>query len=370
MLRTHIVVLTVIIGLIPVNVWADSAPRLNDGKKWRIGYYEGGPFSDYGDTMRPFIQGLIEAGWIQDKMPPKHRNEPIKPYWDWLVRCNSPFLSFRAEDAYSAEWDEDTRLRVKQEVLRKLAAGQIDLMIAMGTWAGQDLANNQHSTPTMVLSTSAPIEAGIIRSAENSGLDHITARVDPGRYLRQLRLFHRIVGFKVLGIAYENTPDGKLYSAVGEALQAAEERKFEVVFCEVIDTTSDKRISDASCLSCYRKLAQSTDAIYITALTCVDRLVGEISEIFRQEKIPSFSLMGSKFVKEGILMSISNDTGYDELGKYNAMKLGKILNGTKPVELEQVFEDPLDIAINVRTAKQIGFDIPKGLLRIAAEIYE
>jgi ABC-type uncharacterized transport system substrate-binding protein len=81
-------------------------------------------------------------------------------------------------------------------------------------------------------------------------------------------------------------------------------------------------------------------------------------------------MLGSKWVKGGILMSISSDSGYAGLGGYNADKFGKILNGTKPRNLNQIFEDPLEIAINMATAKAIGFPMPQSMLKIAAEVYE
>ena len=355
--------------LIPGSLWAETAPRLNDGKKWRIGYYEGGEYSEYKDTMRTFINGLIELGWIEGKELPNVYPLTPKPYWDWLCACNSSYLSFKTEDAYSAGWDEQQRVQIKMALMKKLQGGAVDLVIAMGTWAGQDLANNEHSVPTIVMSTSNPIKAGIIQSAENSGFDHVTARVDPSRYLRQIRMFHRIVGFKSLGVAFENTPDGRIYSAMNEIHQVAGERGFRVVPCEVIDTTSDIQKADRSCLECYRRLAEEADAVYITANTCVDRLVKDLAEIFRNAGVPSFSMIGSKYVRDGIMLSISSDSGYIGLGRYNAAKFAKILNGAKPITLNQIFEDPLEIAVNMETVKRIGFEIPEGILRIANEIY-
>jgi ABC-type uncharacterized transport system substrate-binding protein len=349
---------------------AQTAPTLNNGKKWRIGYYEGGPFTDYTDTMGTFIRGLTALGWIKGGILPEPVDELSKPYWDWLTQCNSPFLSFNAQDSYSAGWDDQNRLEIRKALLEKLKTGALDLVIAMGTWAGLDLANNEHAVPVLVMSTSDPIGAGIIKSAETSGHDHVTARVDATRYLRQLRMFHRIAGFKTLGIAYENTPTGFFYSAISEARQVARERGFELVLCEVIDTTADTQKSDHSCIECYQKLSQSAEAIYVTALGCADRQLPLIVDILRTARVPSFSQLGSKFVKRGIMLSISSDSGYTALGRYNAMKFGAILNGAKPIELNQVFEDPLDISVNMETVRQIGFNMPANILRIAAEVYE
>lgn len=363
-----IVVLVAMLLVSPL--YASSAPRLKHGKKWRIGYYEGGPYSDYTRTMGTLVRGLMELGWIEKQHVPELKDEMPEPYLDWLAKCNSRYLSFKAEDSYSAEWDDRQRSAIRQELLKKLKAGSLDLVIAMGTWAGIDLANNEHSVPVLVLSTSDPIKAGIIKSADDSGFDHVTARVDPTRYLRQIRMFHRIVGFKTLGVAFENTPEGRIYSAVDDLREIAKERGFKVVFCEVLDTTSDTKKSDQSCLECYRKLAQETDAVYITALACVDRQARTIAEILRKARIPSFSMVGSEFVKKGVMLSISSDSGYKELGRYNARKFGEILNGAKPVDLKQVFEDPLEIAVNMETVRQIGFHMPESILKIATEIYE
>jgi len=349
--------------------FAKNGPKLNNGKKWRIAYYEGGPFSEYTDTMRTLVAGLIELGWITEKNPPDYRQEMPKPYLDWLIKSNSPYLSIDPENCYSANWDDKVRVKSKNELLSKLKNGSIDLVIAMGTWAGQDLANNEHSIPVMVLSTSDPIRAGIIQSAEDSGVDHVTARVDPTRYLRQIRMFHRIAGFNTLGIAFENSPDGKIYSALNEARQVAQERNFQIVTCEVHDSIPDFAESDQSCYRCYRELIKKADAVYVTALACADRRTSEIADILKNGSVPSFSLLGSKGVKEGLLLSISSDSGYAELGRYNSDKFGKILNGSMPRTLNQIFRDPLDIAVNLETARAIHFDIPKSILKIATEIY-
>jgi hypothetical protein len=50
--------------------------------------------------------------------------------------------------------------------------------------------------------------------------------------------------------------------------------------------------------------------------------------------------------------------------------MARIFNGAKPGDLNQIFEDPKHITINLKTAKTIGFHPPKGLLRAADTIYK
>lgn len=161
------------------SILADSSPKLNKGHKWRIGYYEGGPYSHYTDTMRMLVNGLIDLGWIRDKHPPQYSEEIPKPYMDWLSRCDSPYLSFDKEDSYSANWDERLRSQLRDELLNKLQSGDLDLVIAMRTWAGLDLANNKHAVPVLVLSTSDPIGAGIIKRTE-SDYQGLVCELRPG----------------------------------------------------------------------------------------------------------------------------------------------------------------------------------------------
>ena len=364
--------LSAILFACPAACFGDHAttPIANHGKPWRIAYYEGGPYIDYEDCMHAIINGLMELGWIEKATLPRLASDTSKPYWDWLVNeSKSRFLKFYAEDAYSAEWSDEQRAATKKAVIEKLQSGKIDLVIAMGTWAGLDLANNRHHVPTTVVSTSNPLQAGIVKSAEDSGLDHVTARVDPDRYLRQIRMFHRLLSFNKLGVTYEDTPDGRLYASLPELEQVASERKFELVHCRFDDTNEDRKIAGQDCLACIRRLADDADAIYLTALLSADEQIDPIVQIMKERKIPSFSMIGSKYVKKGVLMSISTDEGYHAQGMYDAEKIASILNGAKPRDLKQISADPLDIAINMETARAIGFAVPNSILRIAHEIY-
>jgi hypothetical protein len=146
----------------------------------------------------------------------EHETQTI---WSWLAAdVQSDYLEFVADAYWSAEWDEEVRKKNKENLITRLNEKKdIDLMLAFGTWAGQDMANNLHSVPTMVFSSSNPIGSGIVKSVENSGYDHIHARVDPTRFERQLRLFHEVVGFKK---SYRSGKTGGL--TVGSSLKGCQ----------------------------------------------------------------------------------------------------------------------------------------------------
>jgi len=350
-----------------------TTPKKNKGKKWRIGYLEGGSYINYPINLRELAAGLMDLGWMEKgEIPEPDETHDARKIWIWLARNGkSDYIQFVEDAFYSANFKNSLRETIKTEVLKRLSdKGDIDFMIAMGTWAGQDLANNQHSVPTMVMSTSDPIQSKIIRSAEDSGFDHIHAKVDPTRYIRQVRLFHEIIGFKKLGIAYEDSVDGRTYSAIADVEKVAKEKGFEVIKCEAPFSGVERKVATAGVTKCYAELAPKVDAIYVTVHRGIyPEVMPEILAPLFKYKIPSFSQRGPEEVKYGVLLSIAR-ADFREVGRWHAAVAAKIFNGAKPRDLDQIFEDPKKIALNLKTALLIGYDPPVDVLGAADEIYE
>ena len=246
----------------------------------------------------------------------------------------------------------------------------IDLIIAMGTWAGKDLANNSHHTPTMVLTASDAVGAGIVKSNEDSGFDHVQAHVDPFRYERQVLIFHDIFKFNKLGVAYENSVNGRSYASIDLIEKVSKERNFDIVRCYTQSDIADQELAGKSVINCFEKLTPKVDAIYVTLQGGINsKTVPELVRITNKGHVPTFSQSGSEEVKYGFLLSNST-SGFKYVGLFHAKSIAKVFNGATPRQLEQVFEGPPKIAINLKTAEIIGFDPPMIILGAADEIYE
>jgi len=350
----------------------NTAPRTNNGKKWRIGYYEGGEYIDYQKIFTETIKGLMELGWIEQANLPLQKGEQTKQLWNWLAeKAKSKYLRFVKNAHYSANWDDKLRKDMAEKIIHRLKKNKgVDLMIAMGTWAGQDLANNNHSTPTEVISASDPLAAGIIKSIEDSGYDHVHAQIDPYRYERQVRIFHDMVGFKKMGICYEDSEAGRSYAAIDKVEKVADERGFQIVRSFTKSDVADTKLAEESVKKAFRELVKQCDAIYVTVQGGVNyRSISELASIANSYQIPTFSQSGSEEVKYGFLASISQ-AGFKYIGEYHAEIIAKIFNGAKPRKLPQLFEEPPKIAINLKTAEVIGFDPPVDILLAADEIFQ
>lgn len=350
-----------------------ESPPEKISKKWRIGYLQGGPYKDYQIVLSAIAAELAGLGWIENLTVPKQENDKnTDKLWNWLsANANSRYLEFAADAYYSAGWNEALREENKTRLLKRLNQDKdIDLMIAMGTMAGQDLANNDHSVPTVVCSVSDAIAAKIVKSAEDSGYDHIHACVDPTRFERQIRAFHDIISFKKLGVAFRDTLEGRSIAGINDIRKVARERNFEILECHTLSGSSEESLNRM--IQCARELAAKADAFYLVEqATVTPDTLSKILDPLNLNKIPTFSQSGSGDVRQGVLLSVAG-TSYKGVGKFHAETIAKIINGAKPRDLDQVFEAPIKIAFNLSTAKIIGlkeevYDVISG---VVDEVYE
>ncbi len=373
------------IGLLVLTAvfWSSGAPAAepesfstepvdNGGKTWRIAYYEGGPYVDYRKYLIGIANGLMELGWLERAELPPLSGETTDDVWRRLVdTAKSPYLRFLEDGHYSAGWDEKRREEVRARLIDRLnKADDIDLVIAAGTWAGQDLANDRHDTPTIVVASNDPVSAGIVKKASDSGYDHVHARVDPDRYKRQVSVFHDLIGFSSLGLVYEDSVEGRSIAAVEDVETIAGERGFTVVPCLVESESGDLAADEAGVRDCFRKLVKTAEAIYVAPHSGINRdTIPDLAKIAYENGIPTFSQTAASEVKAGFLMSIP-PLDFNLPGLFSAQTIAKVFNGAKPRQIGQIYEAPPKIAINLKTADLLGLEITTSILKQVDEVYD
>jgi len=348
-------------------------PITNHGKKWRIGYYHGGPYDSYQKSFAATVEGLMELGWIKPaRLPPQENPKTVLPLWEWIVKnLSSDYIEFVEDAFYSFDWDNSKRVEVKQAVIERLnKVGDIDLMIVMGTAAGQDIANNEHSVPSIIGSTTDALASNIIKSVEDSGYDHIHAKIDPTRHEQQVWLFREIIGFQKLGIVYENTVEGRGFGGIDSVERVARREEFELVRCYAKNKNLDAALAERNLIRCFQRLAPKVDALYIARHKSANlqNLPARLGPLL-EKRIPTFSQTGADEVKHGVLLSMALSS-FRPLGLFYAGTIAKVFNGAEPRELPQLFKNPPKIAINLATAKAIDYDPPIEILGAADIIYQ
>ena len=92
-----------------------------------------------------------------------------------------------------------------------------------------------------------------------------------------------------------------------------------------------------------------------------------IVELAARYKLPSIYPFAF-FAKEGGLISY----GFDERDQFRqgAVYVDKILRGAKPADLPVQYPTKFEIVINLKTAKELGLDVPLQVLQLADDLVE
>ena len=339
----------------------------DDSKKFRIGVVISGDYWEFFENLKGLVEGFSSIDWANRVSVPSsfsHCEELIS----WLSgKKYSDYIEFVPDYFVNIDWGDNT-----DELIEKYFTYRpdVDVIIAYGGKAAKTFYDMK-SYPIPVFSDAITdcIEAGVTLSNDDSGKDFFSNKIDPEIFKQQVRLFHDMVGFKTLGIIYGNNADGILYGAVNDVEAVARERSFEIIRDTNVKEYMDNDTPELY-LAALRRIATKADAVYIGASTAVTEydIMPEIVSILNQAQKPSFSLEGTIRVKDGILFSLSS-SGLTRSGIWMATKISHAFAGAVPRSLSQHFENMYSVAVNLDTAKKIGFKMPLDLLVNSDEFY-
>lgn len=354
------------------------APKTNNGKPWRIAYLETRPFVNYAATLVNMVRALKDMGWIDstEGLPYVTNQLDTKEMWNWLAtNKKGPYLEFVADAYYTYEGLKGPEIKeaAKPIIKRLKETKDIDIIMAMGTDSGRTMAVDDHKVPVIVMSTSNAVQAGIIKSVEDPGKDHVWAHMDPYRYRRQIEIFHDIFKFKKLGIAYDDDKPGKSFAAVDDVEEAAKAKGFEIVR-EIVKQPQkygeNKEDFYRDLIAAHTRLAEKVDAVYFGLFIGIEpQRQPEVFAPLVAKKIPVFAQQAPLDVRYGALMSLAR-ADFKGVGRFNAEAMVRILNGTSPRKIPQVFENSPNIMMNVEVAKAIGYKPRFEILLVADELVE
>ncbi len=310
----------------------------------RIAYLEAGPFWLYDRTWKAFRTALGTRS---------------------VLRCVYP------EDAHvSPGWDTDGMRRLPEAAARLMARDDIDLVVGMGTAAVRALlAANNGRTPILGMGMSDPIAAGVVRNERDSGTANFTCRIVKDRWTTMYRVFHDIVRFHTLGVMYQDSQDGRVYATLDEARAVSAELGFRLV--EYGKLSSAETVEE--CLAGLDALkAQGMDAFFIGPLNCFDWQASDVNRLMEKLnawQVPTFARDGSDYVKGGALLGFST-WNFAPTGEFLARQAHAMLLGAPAETIAMVDRAESSIALNLATAKRIGFAFPLDVLVVADELFE
>jgi ABC-type uncharacterized transport system substrate-binding protein len=347
-----------------------------DGKPFRVAVVQSGAYYFYNNVLASIHGGLADLGWTAADSTPLNPDESIPQILErW--KSGSANVLFDPALFVDLNFTEDTELPAALKAVLDGSRGA-DLVVSLGTVAGRFCAQAAKAgllkVPVMIESVSDPLGSGIIASIEDSGYDLLSASVDPDQYERQVRLFERVIKFKRLGLIYTDTETGRAYAALSKVKKVAAEQGFEVVpDTNVLEDPPDEKDipkAETAYLKAFERLAQKkVDAVYLAIQAgFTTNSMPAVLALSQQYKIPTFAMEGADFVRLGALLGESSNVLTIE-GLYGARKLTRILTGALPRSLAQTNSHMTHIALNLATAKAIGFDVPVDVLLGADDVF-
>jgi putative tryptophan/tyrosine transport system substrate-binding protein len=240
------------------------------------------------------------------------------------------------------------------ELLAELVRLKVDIILVSGDIPVRAAKNATKTIPIVMLGTgSDPVEAG-----------HVESLARPGGNVTGITNLPRELGGKRLELLKEAVPkvarvavfyDPALPPSVIEVKEllpvAARALRLTLQPWEVRDADGFEKVFAAL-------NKQRPDGLYVSGGPLMAANRKRIADFALKTRLPS---MGNReFVEAGGLMSYGADLAdsYRRVADY----VDRILKGAKPADLPVEQPTKFELAINLKTAKQIGITIPQSLL--------
>jgi putative tryptophan/tyrosine transport system substrate-binding protein len=297
-----------------------------------IGFLSGRSPDEAASAVDAFRQGLGEIGYIEGQ------NVTIEYRW--------------------AEGDYDRLPALAAE----LVARQVAVIAATGGEASGLAAKGATATIPIVFTMGGdPVELGLVVSLNKPGGNVTGVTFIVGDIAtKRLGLLRQLVP-NATTIAMLVNPSYPATSAEVRDVQAAA----RTIGLQIdLLTASTSREIDAALATFIRK---RPDALFVGGDPFLLGQRDQIASLAAHHAVPT-TYPQREYVDAGGLMSYGTSVpkGYPQAGVYT----GRILRGAKPAELPVLQPTNLELAINLKTAKALGLDVPDKLLAIADEVIE
>ena len=239
----------------------------------------------------------------------------------------------------------------------------VDVIAAVGGSVATQAAKLATATIPIVfiMGDADPVEAGFVASLGR-----------PGGNMTGISLLGGALGPKRVEILREIVPQAKVIAALVNPDNQNSEPHAREVEAAIRAAGRQALIVRAASSSEFDKtfallLEQKADALIVTADITFTRAASQLTALAARHRIPAI-YQWRDFVTAGGLISYGASLrgANHQVGVY----AGKVLKGDKPADLPVLQPTKFDLAINLKTAKALGLEVPPTLLARADEVIE
>ena len=242
-----------------------------------------------------------------------------------------------------------------------LAQVPVDVIVAFGTPRAKAAQRATKTIPIVAISISDPVAAGLVTSLARPG-GNITGNtiLGPDIVTKKLQILKDVIP-SVRRVAYLWNPDNPATADILEDL-----RKAAPVFHMTIVSLEARTVVDFD-----RVFAQMSsdppDAVLVTSDPTHQAHMPAIIDFLSRNRIPGLFQVRENVVAGGLM---SYGVSLSDLFRMGALYTDKILRGTKPGDLPIAQPVTFEFAINLKTAKAIGLEIPATVVARADQVIE
>lgn len=186
---------------------------------------------------------------------------------------------------------------------------------------------------------------GINSKGNTSGSRHLNFLGSEADFKRDLKTFRSVVEFHKLAVLI----DASIYEALPELIQRARDvaatAGIELHF--ILQTRQDENLAT--------KIPNDIDAVVVTSLPrLTPRAMTQLITALINKHLPSYSLVGSHLVTQGILMAEAPASDWQRLARRNALNMYAVMKGERTEDQPVVFKGKRRLTLNIATARAIG----------------
>ena len=309
--------------LITAILFAYSAPAISQTPSYRVGVLM------LGKPDRPQLQGLRDG--LRDAGYTEGKN----------LRLEVPLM--RTPD----------ELRI---VANRFVAEKKDAILTLGnieTTIAQEMTSQ---IPVLFMPTSDPVRYGFVKSLARPGtnITGLTYYVDLRESGKQIEIFKEIVfSLRRAFLLIDARQEAPIDTTSAAVIRKVARRLGIELFEEPVESLNEAEQAISSLSK------HTTDAVLITCSSLFANLE-RIVAVSRQKLIPVHGCSSAHVTQYGALFSYAPNMY--QMGRRGAWYVDRILKGAKVQELPIETPRKFELAINLRTAKEIGVNVPPEVL--------
>ena len=329
------------------------------GKAYKVAVFQAGSYSDFQKVFRQTTLALQRNGFINGELIDRNfLLDKNNSFQKMAQKTHGGCIEFVEDGFYDGYWDHDKAKDLADTLKNRIkSSNDISMVWALGTVAGQMLTDSSLNVPVLVMTPTDPESSGIIGPGEFSNKKNIHVQKEMNRYESELRLFYNTFKFKNLGVIIDDNPINQPGQAVPIIRKLSQELKFNLIECKgpVIGDNHAKTQSAFSTCALNLAANDAVDAVYVPMGNGAspDNFYYQIKPLI-DRKLPIFSQTGENEVQMGALMALSN-ADLQASGEFEARVIERIVKGEKPEMISQYYYAPLNLCLNLETARLIDF---------------